>query len=81
MSLSIVTTLVIIFFIKESAIAKKGLALQYQKGIQVYIRVINIFLVARLTIYYIKSVIYVISLDIIKELIIITAELDGVQVY
>ena len=81
MSLSIVTALVTIPFIKESAVAKKRLVLWHQKGIQVYIRAINIFLVARFTIYYTKSVIYIISLDIIREPITIIIKLDGVQVH
>ena len=33
---------------------------------------------ARLTIYYIKSIIYIISPDVIKKPIIITAKLDSV---
>ena len=33
---------------------------------------------ARFTIYYTKSIVYVISLDVIKEPIIITVNLDGV---
>jgi hypothetical protein len=41
-------------------------------------RVINVFLVARLTIHYTESVIYIISLDVIGEPITITAELNSV---
>ena len=78
---SIVTVLVTIPSTKQSAAASRGLARQYQKGIQIHLRVVSIFLVARLTIYYIKSIIYIISLDIIREPITITAKLDGVQVY
>jgi hypothetical protein len=33
---------------------------------------------AKLTIYYIKSIIYIISLDVIREPITITTKLDGV---
>ena len=40
--------------------------------------VISIFLVARLTTRYIKSIIYIVSLDVIREAITITAELNGV---
>jgi hypothetical protein len=34
--------------------------------------------VARLTIYYIESIIYIISLNVVREPIIITAKLDGI---
>ena len=39
------------------------------------------FLVIRLAIYYIEFVIYIMSLDIIKEIIITTAELNNIKVY
>ena len=39
---------------------------------------INIFLVARLAICHTESVIYIMSLDVIREPIIITAKLNGV---
>ena len=48
------------------------------KGDLGFFRVISIFLVVRLTIYYIESIIYIISLDVVKEPIIITAEFNGV---
>ena len=80
-SLFAVTALIIIPFIKKFTTARKGLALQYQEGIQVYIKVINIFLVAKFTIYYTKSVIYAMSLDIIRKTIATTAEFNGVQVH
>ena len=73
-----VTALITILFIKESTAAKRGLVLWHWKGIWVYIKVINIFLVARFTIYYTESVIYIMSLDVIKEPIIIITELNGV---
>ena len=41
----------------------------------------SIFLVAKLTICYAKSVIYAMSLDIIGEATIIIAELDSVEVH
>jgi hypothetical protein len=47
----------------------------------VYSRVISIFLVARLTIYYIESVIYIVSLDVIREATTTTIEFNGVKVY
>ena len=78
MSLFMVTALVIIPSVKESATAKRELVWQYWKGIQVLLKVINIFLVVKLTIYYTESVIYIISLDIIRESITIIANLDGV---
>ena len=78
MSLSAVTALITIPFAKESAAVKRGLVLQYQKGIQVYIRVINIFPVVRFTICYTKSVIYIMSLDIIKETTATAAKFNGV---
>ena len=42
------------------------------------LRVINIFLVVKLTIRYTESVIYIMSLDVIREPITITAKLNGV---
>ena len=47
------------------------------KGQVLYFRG-NIFLVARLTIYYIKFIIYIISLDVIKKPITIIANFNGV---
>ena len=76
--LSIVITLVTIPFIKESAAARGGLAQWHWKGIWVLLRVISIFLIARLAIYYIKSVIYIISLDIIREPITIITKFNSV---
>ena len=70
MSLSIVTTSVTIPFAKKSTIARKG--------IWVYIRVINIFLVARFTIYYTESVIYIMSLNIIRETTTTITKFNGV---
>ena len=78
MSLSAVTILVIIPFVKESAVARGGLAQWYWKGIWVLLRVINIFPVARLAICYTESVIYIISLDVIRESVTITVKFDGV---
>ena len=78
MSLFTVTALITIPFAKKSATARKGLVLWHWKGIWVYIRVINIFLVARFIIYYIESVIYIMSLDIIRETIITAAEFNSV---
>ena len=42
--------------------------------------VITIFLIARLTIYYIESIIYIMSLDVIREATT-AAEFNGVKVY
>ena len=78
MSLSAVTTLVTIPFAKGSAIVRKKLAPWYWKGIWVYTRVISVFLMARLTIYHTESIIYVISLDIIKETTTIITKFNGV---
>ena len=78
MSLSAVTTLVTIPFVKESAVARGGLVQWYWKGIWVLFRVINIFLVARLAICYTESIIYIISPDIIREPVTIIAELNSV---
>ena len=80
-SISIITALVTISSAKESTIAKKGLARQYQKGIQVLPKVISIFLVARLTTRHIESIIHVMSLDIIKEAATTTAKFNSVKVY
>ena len=77
-SLSAVTTLVTIPSVKESAVARGGLVQWYWKGIWVFFRVISIFLVARLAICYTESVIYIISLDVIREPITITAKLNSV---
>ncbi len=76
-SLSIVT----IPFIKKSVIAKRELAQWHWKGIWVYLRVMSIFPVTRLTTYYTKSVIYTMSLDVIGEATITVAELNGVKVH
>ena len=73
--------LVTIFFAKESAITKRGLTRWHWKGIWVFFRVVSIFLMAGLTAYYAKSVIYIMSLDIIGEAITTIAEFDGVKVY
>ena len=51
------------------------------KGDLVYTKVINIFLIVRLTIYYIKSIIYTISLDIIREAITTIIKFNNVKVY
>ena len=80
-SLSAVTALITIPSIKEIAAARKGLVLQYQKGIWVYIKVISIFPVARFTIYYTKSVVYMISLDVIKKTTATVIKFNGVQVH
>ena len=77
MSLFIVITLVTISSIKESAVARGGLARWHWKGIWVFLGVINIFLVAKLAIYHTKSVIYIISLNVIKEPITITTKLNS----
>ena len=78
MSLSIVTTLVTIPSVKESATARGGLAWWHWKGIWVLFRVISIFLVTRLATRHIKSIIYIISLDVVRELITIITKLNGV---
>ena len=36
---------------------------------------------AKLTIYYIKSIIYIISLDVIREAITTTTEFNNIKVY
>ena len=77
-SLFIVTTLVTIPFVKESAAARGGLAQWHWKGIWVLFRVISIFLMAGLAICYIKSIIYIMSLDVIREPITIIIKLNGV---
>ena len=77
-SSSVVTTLVTIPSIKESAAARGGLAQWHWKGIWVLLRVISIFLVARLATRYIESVIYIIFLDIIRESITIIIEFNSV---
>ena len=78
MSLFMVTTLVTIPSVKKSAVARGGLARWHWKGIWILLRVINIFLVARLAIRHAESVIYIMSLDVVREPITITTELDGV---
>ena len=78
MSLSAVTALITIPFIKEFATAKRGLVPWHWKGIWVYIRVINIFLVARFTICHTKSIIYIISSDVIRETTATTVKFNGV---
>ena len=80
-STSIITALVTISSTKKFTMARKGLAQQHQKGIQVLPRVISIFLVARLTICYIESIIYIMSLDIIREATITTAKFNSVKVH
>ena len=80
-SLSTVTILVTIPSIKESATAQRVLARQYQEGIQVPLRVIGIFLVARLTTRYIESIIYIVSLNVIREATTTTTRFNGVKVY
>ena len=67
MSLSIVITLVTIPSVKESAAARGELAQWHWKGIWVLLGVISIFLVAKLTIYYIESVIDIISSNVVRE--------------
>ena len=80
-SLSLVTALITIPFTKESAVARRGLARWHWQGIWVYLGVISIFPVARLAIYYTESIIYTMSLDIIREATTTAAEFDGVKVY
>ena len=78
MSLFIVITLVTIPSVKESAAARGGLARWHWKGIWVLFRVISIFLIAGLAIHHIKSVIYIMSLDVIKKPITIATKFNGV---
>ena len=66
-SLSIVTILVTIPSVKESAVARGGLVQWYWKGIWVFFRVISIFLVARFTTYHTKSIVYIIFSDVVRE--------------
>jgi len=80
-SLSTVTALVTIPFVKKPAIAKRELARWHWKIIWILFGVISIFLIAKLTIHQTKSIIYVMSLDIIKETTTITAEFNSVKVY
>ena len=80
-SLSVVTVLVTIPFVKESIVAKKRLAQWHWKGIWVFFKVIGIFLIARLTTCHEKSIIYAMSLGVIREAIIIVTKFDGVKVY
>ena len=80
-STSIITALVAISSAKESTAARKGLARQHQEGIQVLLGVVSIFLVARLTIRYTKSVIHAMSSDVIREATTAAAEFNGVKVY
>jgi len=81
MSLSMVTISVIIPFVKKFAMAKKRLAQWHWKGIWVFLGVMSIFLIARLTVCYAKSIIYVVSSDVIREATIIIAKFDGVKVH
>ena len=82
MFISIITALVAISSAKESTMARKGLVQQYQKGIQVFSRVISIFPVARLTICHIESIIYIISLDVVREATTTTTtKFNSVKVY
>ena len=80
-STSIITALVAIFSAKESTTARKGLVQQYYKGIQVLPRVVSIFLVARLTTRHIKSIIYIISLNVIREAATTAAKFNSVKVH
>ena len=80
-SSSIVTVLITIPFAKEFAATRKGLAQWHWKGIWVFLRVMGIFLMARLTARYIKSIIYVMSLDVIREATTTIAKFDSVKVY
>ena len=78
---SAATVLVTIPSAKEFAAASRGLARWHRKGIQVYLRVISVFLVARLTIRYIESIIYTMFSDVIREATTTAAEFNGVKVY
>ena len=80
-SLSAVTASVTIPSAKESAAARRGLARWHRKGILVRLRVVSIFLVARLTTCYIESIIYTVSSDVIREATTTAAEFNGVKVY
>ena len=71
-------TLVTIPSVKESATARGGLAQWHWKGIWVLFRVISIFLVTRLATRHIKSIIYVIFSDIIRETTTTTTKFNGV---
>ena len=51
------------------------------KGIWVYLRVVSIFLVARLTTRHIESIIRAMSLDVVREAATTAAEFNGVKVY
>ena len=77
MSLSTVT----IPFVKEFAVAKRELARWHWKGIWVYLRVMSIFLVARLTTRHIESIIYVMSSDVIKEATTTAVKFNGIKVH
>ena len=81
MSLSTVTILVTIPSAKESTTARRGLAQWHWKGIWVFLRVIGIFPMARLTAHYVKSIIYAMSLDVIGEATITAAKFNGIKVY
>ena len=80
MSLSTVTTSVTISA-KELTAAKKGLVQQYWEGIWVYVRVISVFLVVRLTMCHTKFIVYMMFSDIIKEATTAIAKLGGFKVY
>ena len=80
-SSSMVTVSVTIPFVKESAMARRGLVWWHWKGIWILLGVISIFPVARLTTHHVKSIIYAMSLDVIREATITAAELDGVEVH
>ena len=80
-SLSTVIFLVTIPFAEKSAVARRGLVRWHWKGIWVFLGVISIFLVARLTTHYTESVIHIMSLDVIKEATITVAEFDSIKVY
>ena len=80
-SLSAVTVLVAISSAKESAVARRGLAWWHWEGIWVCPRVISIFLVARLTTCHIESIIYAVSLDVVREATTTATKFDGVKVY
>jgi len=81
MSSSMVTVLVAIPSAKESTVARRGLAQWHWEGIWVCLRVVSIFLVARLTTCYAESVIYIVSLDVIREATTTATKFDGVKVH
>ena len=80
-SLSIVIVLITIPLVKKSAIDKRGLTQWHWKEIWVFFGVIGIFPMAKLTIYYAKSIIYTMSSDIIREATIIIIKLNSIKVY